>query len=308
MDRISAAKVFITIQERGSLIGAANALGMSRAMVTRYLALMEQWVGARLLHRTTRKLGLTAAGEATLERCRRMLEVAEAMPAPTDADSDTPHGMLRIACSQALGQAMLAGAMSEYLRRYPPVTIDLQIGNQIVNLVEERIDLAIRITNQIDPNLIARPLATCASVICASPDYLRANGTPRRAQELGLHNCLTYSYFGKSLWQFEHDGQPMSVPVSGNLSANESVVLLQAAVQGAGICMQPVYSAAPLLANGQVVALLPKYRPQDLGVYAVYASRQQMSATLRTLLDFLVDWFDSKARWPDGYLAGGQDR
>ena len=291
MDRIVAAQVFVSITERGSLIAAAEALDMSRAMVTRYLAEMEDWAGARLLHRTTRRLGLTAAGEATLARCRDMLALAEQMPAAADAVADEPVGMLRIACSQSLAQARLAAAVAAYLQQYPRTAVDLQIGNKATNLVEERIDLAIRITNQLDPNLIARPLGECASVICASPAYLKAHGTPQRAEDLARHNCLTYSYFGKSLWNFERDGELVSVPVSGNLSANESVVLLEAAAAGAGITMQPTFSAAPLLASGQLVAVLKKDKPQTLGIHGIYTSRQHQSATLRTMLDFLVERF-----------------
>jgi len=293
MDRIVAAQVFVAINDRGSLIGAADALGMSRAMVTRYLAEMERWAGARLLHRTTRRLGLTSAGESVLERCRRMLEIAEAVPLSADTEADAPRGTLRLTCSQSLAQASLAAAVSRYLRQYPAVAVDLQVGNKAVNLIDERIDLAIRITNQLDPNLIARPLGQCASVVCAAPAYLAERGTPRRPEELALHNCLTYSYFGKSLWEFEHAGAPLSVPVSGNLSANDSVVLLQATAEGAGISLQPVYSAASLIAQGRLVALLSDYTPQTLGIHAVYSSRQQMPASLRTMLDFLVAWFKS---------------
>ncbi|MDP5238746.1 LysR family transcriptional regulator [Uliginosibacterium sp. 31-16] len=291
MDRIIAAQVFVAITERGSLIAAAEALDMSRAMVTRYLAEMEDWAGARLLHRTTRRLGLTSAGEATLARCCEMLALAEQMPRAADASADEPAGMLRIACAPSLAQASLAAAMAAYLQRYPRTAIDLQIGNKAVNLVEERIDLAIRITNQLDPNLIARPLGECPSVICAAPAYLKARGTPQRAEDLALHNCLTYAYFGKSLWNFERAGEPLSVPVSGNLSANDSVVLLEAAAAGAGISMQPTFSAAPLIASGKLVALLPQEIPQTLGIHGIYSSRQHQSATLRTMLDFLVSWF-----------------
>jgi DNA-binding transcriptional LysR family regulator len=164
--------------------------------------------------------------------------------------------------------------------------------------VEERIDLANRITNDLDPNLIARPLGSCGSLVCATPAYLAAHGTPRAPQELALHNCLTHSYFGKSLWQFERQGRQLAVPVGGNLSANESHVLLAAALEGAGITMQPVYSAAPLVASGRLVALLPEWTPQALGVYAVYGSRRQMPAALRAMLDFLATRFAEERYWP----------
>lgn len=291
MDRITAAEVFVAIVERGSMIAAAEALEMSRAMVTRYLAQMEQWAGVRLLHRTTRKLSLTHAGEATLERCRRMLEFAQDMDAVAGQESDELRGLLRISCSQSLGQSALVIAVTAYLRQHPQVAVDLQMNNRAVNLVEERIDLALRITNELDPNLIARPLAICHSVVCASPAYLAAKGTPKDPPDLAVHNCLTYSYFGKSLWHFDQQGVKSSVAVGGNLSANESVVLLSGALEGAGIALQPSYSAAPYIARGELIKLLPDYQPQAMGIYGIYTSRRQMPATLRTMLDFLVAWF-----------------
>lgn len=308
MDRITAAEVFVCIADRSSMTSAAEALDMSRAMVTRYLAQMEQWAGARLLHRTTRRLSLTEAGEETLARCRRMLDLAADMAVTPTAEANVPRGLLRVACAQSLAQDVLAAAVAEYLRRYPLASIDLHIDARPVNLVEQRIDLAIRITNDLDPNLIARPLGRCASVICASPGYLAAHGTPRSVEDLALHNCLTYSYFGKSLWQFEHQGENIAVPVSGNLSANESQVLLAAAVEGAGIAMQPVYSAGEPIRQGKLVALLPDVVPQGLGVFGLYGSRRQMPASLRVLLDFLADRFADARYWPPEAAGGKRTR
>ena len=303
MDRITAAQVFVAIAERGSMVAASEALDMSRAMVTRYLAEMEQWAGARLLHRSTRRLSLTDAGDETLVRCRQMLEVAGAMAVTSRDGADTPHGLLRITCSQSLAQTALASAVATYLQRYPRAAVDLQMENRAVNLVEQRIDLAIRITNALEPNLIARQLASCDSVVVAAPAYLVAHGTPRRAEDLALHNCLTYTYFGKSLWQFTYQGEALTVPVSGRLSANESLVLLVATVEGVGISLQPRFSAAPLIASGQLVELLPAWQPQSMGIYGIYTSRQHMSPLLRTMLDFLLEWFARDARWLE--LIGG---
>lgn len=297
MDRIMAAKVFVVIAERGSMVKAADALDMSRAMVTRYLAQMEQWAEARLFHRSTRRLSLTDAGEETLGRCRQLLETAESMRASSAAEAGAPHGLLRISCSPSLGQAAIAQAVAAYLQRYPRVRIDLQMSNQAVNLVEERIDLAIRITNALEPNLIARQLADCDSVICASPAYVAAHGTPERLEELSGHNCLAFSYFGKNLWHFKRDGEMVAIPVSGNLSANDSLVLLAATQAGAGIAMQPRYSAMPLIKSGELVELLPNFTPQQMGIYGIYTSRQHMSAVLRSMLDFLVDWFAQRPTW-----------
>jgi DNA-binding transcriptional LysR family regulator len=299
MDRITAAEVFVVIAERGSMIAAADALDMSRAMVTRYLAQMEQWAEARLFHRSTRRLSLTDAGEETLVRCRAMLELAGGMRASSGAQADAPRGLLRISCSPSLGQAAMAQAVTGFLQRYPHTRIDLQMTNQAINLVEDRIDLAIRITNALDPNLIARRLASCASVVCASARYLDAHGTPTRLEDLGAHNCLTYSHFGKHLWHFERGGEMLAVPVSGNLSANDPLVLLTATQAGAGIALQPRYSAAPLIARGKLVELLPGFAPQEMGIHGVYSSRQHMPAVLRAMLDFLVSWFAERPDWQE---------
>ncbi|WP_373988166.1 LysR family transcriptional regulator [Duganella sp. BuS-21] len=297
MDRIIAARVFVSIAERGSMIAAADALGMSRAMVTRYLAEMEAWAGARLLHRSTRRLSLTDAGDITLARCRRMLEVAEDMAVSHGSDADMPQGLLRMTCSQSLAQAEVAAAVGEFLARYPRTAVDLQVNNRAVNLIEERIDLALRITNALEPNLIARRLGHCDSVVCAAPSYIEERGAPQRPSDLAAHNCLTYTYFGKSLWQFTGpDGAALSVPVGGNLSANDDLILLKAAQQGGGIALQPLYSAAPLIAAGKLVALLPAYTPQRMGIYGIYTSRQHMAPALRAMLDLLLTWFSAKSR------------
>lgn len=298
MDRLTAAEVFVEIVGRGSLSRAADSLGMSRAMVTRYLAEMEAWAGVRLLHRTTRRLSLTAAGEQALTRSQHMLALAADMPMPAEA-AEGPRGLLRIACAQSLAQDVLVPAVTAFLRQYPLVAVDWRIDARPVHLVQERIDLAVRITNDLDPNLIARRLGVCDSVVCASPAYLAERGTPRRPEDLALHNCLTYSFFGRSLWLF-HDGQgePASVPVAGNLSANESHVLLAAAQAGAGIALQPTYAVAPAVAAGRLVVLLPDFVPQSLGIHAIYVSRRQMPPALRVLLDFLSAYFQDASRWP----------
>jgi DNA-binding transcriptional LysR family regulator len=296
MDRLTAARVFVEVVDRGSLTGASKTLDMSRAMVSRYIAEMEEWAGARLMHRTTRRLSLTDAGIETLPRCRQMLAVAGEMRCAPDIDG-APRGMLRLTCSMSLGHAYLAPLVTDYVGRYPGTAIDMLLVDRTVNLVEERVDLAIRVTSELDSSLIARPLGRCASIVCAAPSYLRAHGTPRRAEELADHNCLTYTYFGKSQWRFLRDGQVVSVPVGGNVSANEVTVLREAAVAGAGIAMQPAYSVQSSIRDGKLVALLSDHQPEDMTVYAVYASRKHMPAILRTLIDFLAERFSSDPMW-----------
>ncbi|MND84103.1 HTH-type transcriptional regulator DmlR [compost metagenome] len=163
--------------------------------------------------------------------------------------------------------------------------------------MDERIDLAIRTSNDLDPNLIARRLTVCRSVICASPAYLREHPTPLQVQDLARHNCLTHSYFGRSLWHFEVEGESVSVPVQGNISANEAMTLQRAALAGAGIAMLPTYQAAPALHSGELLRLLPQAKPRELDLNAVYTSRKHMPATLRSMLDFLAERFTAEPEW-----------
>jgi DNA-binding transcriptional LysR family regulator len=293
-------RVFVTVVDLGSQSAAADHLDISRPVVSRYLAELEDWVGARLMHRTTRKLSLTAAGTEILPRCRQMLDLSTDMQAAVNEPDDAPRGLLRISVSTSFGQAQLADAVAEYVKRYPGVSIDLQMLDRTVNLVDERIDLAIRTSNDLDPNLIARRLTVCRSVICASPAYLRQHPAPQRVEELSQHNCLTHSYFGKSLWHFEQNGEQVSVPVQGNISANEASTLLRATMAGAGISMLPSYQAGVHIHSGELVRLLAGAEPRQMNIYAVYSSRKHMPATLRSMLDFLVLRFPEEPEWDVG--------
>jgi DNA-binding transcriptional LysR family regulator len=296
MDRLTAARVFVAIAERGSLTAAAAALRMSRAMVTRYLNEMESWVGTRLFHRNTRRVGLTDAGERILIQSRELLALAEQLPEPPDAGAGLP-GTLRITCSQSLAQTLLADVVARFLGRHPESAIDLLVAERIVDLVEERIDLSIRVTDTLPQGVIARPLGVCRSVICASPAYLARHGTPAALSDLMGHNCLSYTHFGRSLWRFTAPGQtPVDVPVAGNLSANDSMALLAAAIAGAGISMQPWFAAATPIARGELVALLPEAEPRPLGIHAVYASRRHQTALMQAFLEFIVHSFDGTGR------------
>ncbi|WP_028534132.1 LysR family transcriptional regulator [Paludibacterium yongneupense] len=292
-------RVFVTVVDCGSQAAAALRLDLSRPVVSRYLAELEEWTGARLLHRTTRKLSLTAAGKETLPRCRQVLALSDELRTAVSAPEEAPQGLLRITVSTSFGQAQLAQAVTEFVRLHPAVAVDMVLLDRAVNLVEERIDLAIRITNDLDPNVIARRLTVCRSVVCAAPDYLRGKPALRRIEDLALHNCLTHSYYGRSVWQFERDGEPVAVAVGGNVSANEAVSLMQAARAGAGVAMLPTYLAAPLIRSGELLNVLPGAKPRDMSIYAVYASRRHMPLALRTLLDFLAQRFPPQPQWDD---------
>ena len=297
MDRITALNVFVQAADRGSLTAAAEALSMSRAMVSRYLAELENWLGVRVFHRTTRRLSLTPAGEAALSRCRTILELGEDMRAALADPDDAPHGRIRITCSTSFGLSHLAAAVADYVARYPGTAVDMMLMDRAVNLVEERIDLAIRISGELDSGLIARKFSVCRSVLCASPAYLDTHGVPRHPEELTAHNCLTHHYVGRSLWHLERDSQTTQVAVSGNISANEATALLQAVNADAGIAMLPTYLVSPLIRSGQLVVVLPDYAVDTMGIYGVYTSRRQMPLIVRSFLDFLAARFGEEPEW-----------
>ncbi|WP_313275046.1 LysR family transcriptional regulator [Stenotrophomonas sp.] len=295
MDRMTAMNVFVEVVERGSLTAAAEALEMSRAMVTRYLAEVERWLGARLLHRTTRRISLTAPGEAALLRFRQMLAIGEELHGELANDNPEPHGLIRVTASVSFGQIHLAAAVADFVKRHPLTRVELLLVDRVVNLVEERVDIAVRISRAIDPALIARRLAPCRSVLCAAPSYLAERGAPTTADALASHNCLTHHYVGKSVWHLKRDGRAIAVAVGGNISANEASLLLEAVRAGAGIAMLPTYQIGPLLRSGELIEVLPDYGVEGLGIHAVYASRRQLPTIMRSFLDFLVERFSSPA-------------
>ena len=187
MDRIKAMQVFAEVADRASLTEAAQALDMSRAMVSRYLESIERWLGVRLLHRTTRRVSLTDAGEEALQRCRQMLELSRDVQSVAGARRVAPAGKLRITTSTSFAAAYLSDVVTDFLTQYPQTQVELIATERTVNLVEERIDLAVRIGNVLDDSLVARKLGVCRSVVCASPTYIKASGTPSDPDDLRHH-------------------------------------------------------------------------------------------------------------------------
>lgn len=297
MDRLTAMHVFADVAQTGSFTATSDRLEMSRAMVTRYVAELEQWLGARLLQRTTRSVTLTDAGEQCLRRCLQMLALAQEVEEETAPAGTALRGQLRLTCSMSFGYAQLAAALGDFLALHPQLKVDLHVSEGAVNLVAERIDLAIRISADPDPALIARPLAVCDSVLVAAPSYLDAAGRPAQPAQLAGHCCLGHANFGRSEWRFTHaqaGEQRVSVPT--RFTANDAVVLMAAARAGAGIALQPTYLVRPLVQEGVLEVLLPDWEPPRLTVYALYPSRRHLAPAVRALLDFLVQRFDG-VRW-----------
>lgn len=295
MDRIIAAKVFADIAVSGSFTATAERLEMSRAMVTRYVEAMEQWLQVRLLHRTTRQVTLTSAGERCLAEVEPWLQQASLLEASA-AQSDKLHGKIRIAVSMSFAYAQLMPALSGFMAQHPHLEIDLDVEDSTADLVAKRIDLAIRIASVPDSALIGKPIAKCDSVLVAAPDYLAQYGAPTTPQQLAQHRCLGYKNFERHVWHLQQGEQHEAVAVHCALSANEATCLLRAAECAMGIALQPRYLVATQLAKGQLVELLPQWRPKQMQIYALYSSRQFLSPAIRQLIDYLSDYF-AQAQW-----------
>ena len=291
MDRLTAMQVFVEVAHSGSFSATADKLDMSRAMVTRYVGELEQWLGARLLQRTTRSVTLTDAGENCLRRSQQMLALVQDVEEETQSHDGALRGQLRITCSMSFAYAQMAAAVVDFLQLHPQLKIDLNASEGAPNLVEARIDLAIRISAEPDPALIGRVLAPCTSVLVASPAYLAAHGVPQLPADLATHRCLSYANFGKSVWTFSRGDDHARVSVGSYFSANEATALLQGVLAGGGIALQPSYLANPHLQDGSLQVVLPDWKVPDMAIYALYPSRKHLSPAVRALLDFLVERF-----------------
>lgn len=291
MDRLTAMRVFVEVANCGSFSATADKLDMSRAMVTRYISELEHWLNARLLQRTTRRVTLSDAGEQCLRRSQQMLALMDSIEDETASGDGELHGQLRMTCSMSFGFAQLAAALADFLAQHPRLKVNLNVNDEALNLVEARIDLAIRISSEPDPMLIARPLARCDSVLVAAPAYLAAHGQPKAPEELAQHRCLDHANVGKNIWRFARGKDAAEVGITSHFSANDATALLHAALAGGGITLQPTYLANPYLANGTLQAVLPEWAAPAMTIYALYASRRHLSPAVRAFLDFLVERF-----------------
>jgi len=299
MDALTDIAVFVRVVERGSFTLAAGDLELSRAVVSKYLSRLEERLGARLLNRTTRRLSLTEAGAALFEASRGALERIEEAEAAIAHLQAQPRGRLRVSAPMSFGILHLGPALAEFARAHPAITLDVRLDDRFVNLVEEGIDVAVRIGALTDSSLIARKLATTRAVACASPAYLAESGEPETPEDLASHNCLVYSYLATAnVWRFTApDGREIPVAINGNLRINNGIVLAEAAVAGQGVLVSPSFYVAPLLRDGRLKRILAKYRLKELGIHAVYPQRDHVPPKVRAFVDFLAQRFGRRPDW-----------
>lgn len=294
MDKILAIKVFMTIAETGSFTATAEKLELSKPMVSRAIALLEEWFNARLLQRTTRKVSLTEAGERALEYCLKMAELTDSIEQDFLARSGELRGTLRIASNSSFGSHHLLFALQEFMARHPKLNVQLQLSDSLVDLLADRIDVAIRFTNQPDPNLVARPLAEIQSLLVATPAYLARYGTPQQPQDLAQHRYLAHANVNRKIWKFYQQGEETALELSSQFITNDATALLNCVLADGGIAMLPKYMLNDHLQNGRLQAVLTEWQLPLYQLYALYPSRHKLPLTVRTLVDFLVEQFASK--------------
>jgi DNA-binding transcriptional LysR family regulator len=289
MDRLTSLTAFVRVVDSGGFSAAGRKLNMSTTMVSNHVQSLEDRLGARLLHRTTRKVSLTEVGKTYYDRCTQILADLEQADDIAGSSQSIPRGTLRIYTATHIVQ-YVGPVVAEFLASYPEVKVDLTMGERTVDMIDEGYDVAVRLTPPPDSSLIVRSLATWRHVLCCSHGYLEAHPRPEQLADLARHNCIRHELypFGDD-WRFaDRKGNPASVRVSGNLVTNSGDTLRLAALHGAGIFLAAGFLVHDDLEAGRLVRLLPEYRPVEFAMNAVYPHRHHLSAKVRTFIDMLV--------------------
>ena len=302
MEDFGAIPVFVAVVEQGSFSAAGAKLGITKSAVSKRVTQLEGRLGVRLLQRSTRKLSLTEAGEAYFRHALDSLGAAmQAEDAVAEMQGD-PKGLLRVSAPMSFGRLHLAPLVAAFMKRYPGLRLDLVMDDRRVDLIEGGFDVAIRAGELPDSALIARRLAPCRVVLCASPDYLAAAGMPGKPQDLRDHDCLAYSYFsGHHEWSLEGRKGAEKITVSGRYQVNNSEALREAVLGGLGIARIPTFIVGPDLAAGTLVQVLPDYPVETQTLYAVFPERRHLPAKVRAFLDFAVESFGGETPIWDSY-------
>ena len=294
MDLVDGIRVFVTTVETGSFAAAAARLGISPKLASKYMAELEDRFGARLLQRTTRRIGLTAAGERLLRRAPDWLETLEDMRGDLRESGARLSGTLRVSAPLSFGEMHAAPMLRRFQARHPDLTVDLRLSDQFADLAAEGIDLALRIGQLQDSALIARKLGEIVLLLVAAPAYLDRAGRPLQAQDLTAHDCIRDTNLRSSGgWPLVEAGEPRRIPVSGRFLVNSARATRDLALEGAGIALCPDYMIGPDLAAGRLERVLPETEGARLDVHALHLDQRRMARRTRALLDFVVhDRFD----------------
>lgn len=298
MDRLTSLTVFGRVVECGGFSAAARRLNMSVTMVGNHVQSLEERLGVRLLNRTTRKVSLTETGKYYYERSSQILADLEEADRAAGALTSTPRGTLRLYTSSAIVRFLLP-VISEFMAQYPSISLDFNVGERMIDMIEDGYDLVIRTTPPPDSSLVVRKLTPWRHILVCSPEYLETHQEPKTPAEISEHNCLRYTYypFGEE-WRFEDEkGLQLSAKVGGNLVSNSAETLRYLTLTGQGIFLAPSFVVFEDLAEGRMVRMMPSYRPVEFSINAVYPNRSHLPTKVRLFIDLLAERFVDHRKW-----------
>ena len=291
MDTLELIRTFREVAQRGSFSMAARSLDVSKANVSKYVAELETRLGVRLLNRTTRRIALTEAGKRYLMRCEQILTYVEEAEAEASDAHSRPAGQLKVHTMTGIGQHFVIDAIARYRKTHPDVTFDLTLANRVPDLLNEGYDVSIVLASELpDSGFVSQRLGITYSIVCASPGYVKTNGTADKPGDLLNHACLRLvsPVIALDKWVFEGpEGQEMVLINSSPFLVNSADAMKTAITSGMGVGVLPVYAAIEGLRNGTLVRMLPKYRSQELNLYAIYPSRQYLDAKIKTWVEYM---------------------
>jgi len=300
MDRIGDLNLFLRVLDLGSISAAARSLDVSVAVASQRLKRLEKSLGVRLLNRTTRRLQVTTEGAALAARGRPLIEDLEALTSTLRETAEHQTGTLRVTIPASFGRQYISPLLPEFLQRYPRIGIHVHLADQMIDLISEGFDLAVRIGTLADSNLSARRLAPNRRVLCASPQYLRRHGTPRSPADLQQHECLRLTSFrdAQDHWHLRgDDGNEVAVKVQGRLESNFGEVIRDAALAGLGIALHSTWHVCDDIAAGRLKVVLPQYTLRESGVFAVMPERRLVLPRVRAFVEFLNEKFGPIPPW-----------
>ena len=296
-------RVFAQVVESKSFSGAAQKLGISKSLASRYVTALERAYATKLLHRSTRKLSLTEAGAVLYEHCARIVQEAELAEQRVTQVQSEPAGLVRLAVVPAFAVRHVVPALADFQAQYPKIRILLSCSNRTLELGEAGTDLGIRVSSKPEPHLVARKLATNRALLCAAPAYLERHGTPRRVRDLGKHACVRFPATApRGAWTLVRDGRKHTVRIDGPLETDDMDAVRAAVVAGIGIGILPTYMAGDALERGELVHLLRDYRiASNSAIYLVYLPNRTLPSRVRAVIDFMVRRFSPVPPWEGGW-------
>ncbi|MGK0500589.1 MAG: DNA-binding transcriptional LysR family regulator [Oceanicoccus sp.] len=293
MDTLDGMKTVVAVVETGSFTAASERLNISKALASKYVGEVEKRLNARLFHRSTRKLALTEAGKSYYQRALPLLEEFTQLVDSVGGDQSSPQGLLRISVPVAFGEMKLAPLIPRFMEQYPDIRLEIILSNSMIDMVEEGIDVRIRVGGVDDSSLIARHLTTLPLILCAAPSYLQQHGRPKTGQDITRHNCIIDSNFriGKQWPIISLSGKTESINVNTRIAASSPSAVKEIAVAGGGIGMVPRFIVEPALEQGLLEEVLPGFSALEFGLFAMYPHRRYLPKKVRCFIDFMVDEF-----------------